>query len=178
MSLISACGSPIQVIGKIMLFVQLGTLHVCVQFGVLNNLAVPLLRGTSIIGIFVERDFPMERSIVAIQSRPIATISGYTPPLHPLPVLQTQSDPEISTEDQPEKKSRTTLFQVVRSFAILPNTEPSVSVTTSSCGLIYMALHPNLMRNQMFLPSSKILYALAHVPTLIQLGSFAKNRQH
>lgn len=67
--------NPVHIIGQVMLFVQLGDLHVHVQFGVVDNLAVLVLIGTSIIVTFVKGIFPMEPLIVPIRCHPVAIIS-------------------------------------------------------------------------------------------------------
>lgn len=65
MSLKSSWNNPVNVIVKIMLFVQLGDLNVRVDCGVVDNLAVPLIE-TSFMERFVKAIFPIERHIVPI----------------------------------------------------------------------------------------------------------------
>lgn len=60
MSLRSASDSPAQVMGKVMLLVQLGDLHVRVPFNMVDSLAVPLFVVTQFIGRLVNRIFSME----------------------------------------------------------------------------------------------------------------------
>lgn len=78
MSLHSASDTPVQVIGKVILFDQLADLHIHVHFGVVNSLAVPLLFGASFIDRFVKRIFSMERFIVPIWSPLVAIIPEYS----------------------------------------------------------------------------------------------------
>lgn len=65
----------VQVIGKVMMFVQKGDLHVRLHFGAVHNLTVLLLVGTSLIARFVRDIFLMERCMVPIWSHPVAIIS-------------------------------------------------------------------------------------------------------
>lgn len=66
MSLKLASNEHVKAIGKIIPFVQLGDLHLCAHFGVMNNLAVPPLIGTSFINSFVKGKFHMEQRIISI----------------------------------------------------------------------------------------------------------------
>lgn len=95
--------SPAQVIGKILLFVQLGNLHVRVHFDLLDNLALPLIFGTPFIDKFALGISLMERYIFPLQSRAVVIISEYTPLSDPLAVLQSDLDAEINTEDEQKK---------------------------------------------------------------------------
>lgn len=94
MSFKSESNNPVDVIGNIMLFVQLGDLHVRVHIGVVDKLAFPLLVGTSFIDRFVQGIFPMERRVVPVRSGPLAIISEYTPPADPLTALHAELDTE------------------------------------------------------------------------------------
>lgn len=53
MSLKYASNNPVHALANVMVLVQLGNLDVYVHFGIMNNLAVPLLDVTSFIGRFV-----------------------------------------------------------------------------------------------------------------------------
>lgn len=73
-----------------MLFVQIGDVHVHVHSGVVDELTVNLLIVKSFIERFVKGMSPYERSIVRIQSLPIANIPEYRPPSNSLFVFQNQ----------------------------------------------------------------------------------------
>lgn len=64
MSLKPASGSPAHVIGKLMLLLKLGSLHVCIQFEAVDNPAVVLFAGTTFMDRFFKGIFPIERQIV------------------------------------------------------------------------------------------------------------------
>lgn len=112
MSIKSAANTPVNVIGKIMLFLQLGDLHLRVNFSVADNLAVPLRITMSFIDRFVKGIFLMERRIIPIQSRLVAIISGHSFPSHPLAVQKNDSNAGTDTDFQQGNKARTPLFSV------------------------------------------------------------------
>lgn len=89
-----------------------------VRFGVVHNLAGPLLVGTSSIVRFVNGIFPMERRIVPIPPHPVVIISEYTPLWALMSLLQTDLESEINTEDRQEKNNRTPQFRVLKHVAI------------------------------------------------------------
>lgn len=78
MSLQIAFGIPVQIICKIMMFIQLGDLHGRLHLGVVDNLAVPLLVVASFIDRSVKVIFHIGHHMVFICSRPVANISEYT----------------------------------------------------------------------------------------------------
>lgn len=141
MSLRSASDRLVHVKGMIMRFVRLGTLHTRVHFGVVDSLAVPLLVGTSFIDRCFKAIFPIERVIFPIQSRPVPTISEYTPPSDPLAALQNDSDAQTNREGRQNENNVTLLFLVVKCVTTQLNIEASVSVTTSSAERNYMTPH-------------------------------------
>lgn len=61
MSLRPASNNPRRHHRKIILSIQPGDIHVFVDIGAVDNLAVPLLIGTSFIDRFVKEIYPMER---------------------------------------------------------------------------------------------------------------------
>lgn len=65
----------VSVDGIVPLFVHLGDLRVCTWFGVVDNLAVNLLLGTSFIDPCIGEIFPTERKVVPRHSRPVAITS-------------------------------------------------------------------------------------------------------
>lgn len=79
MYLKSASNSPVTVKGEAMLFVQLGNLHVCIHFVVVDIAMVPLLIGTCFVDMFVKGIFPMERRTVRFWSHPVENISEHVP---------------------------------------------------------------------------------------------------
>lgn len=132
MFLKSASDSPFHVIRKFIMFVQLSDLHVRVHFGVVAKLVMLLLVGTLVLNRLVKRIFPMERLIVPIQSPSVATISEYPPPSDPLAVLQIGSDIDSDIDGHQDDNDWMPLFWIAKCVAILPNTQLSVPVTTSS----------------------------------------------
>lgn len=74
----------------------------------------------------------MERHIIPIQSRPVATSSEHTPVADPLAVLQSYSDSDTSIDDRRDNSERILLLQVAKGIAIPQKTEVPVSVSTSS----------------------------------------------
>lgn len=165
---------PCQRHTRVILFFQLGDLHVRVHFGFVSNFAVRLLIRTFFIDSFVKGLFLVERRTVRIWPRPVAIFSESTPPSNPLAVSQTDSDAETSTDERQDNSERTPLFGVAKCVLILPNAEASVSVTTSSARLIHMAPHRDSMRNRMFLPASGIFHALPNMPIPIRITNFSK----
>lgn len=147
MSFKSALHSPVYIICKVLLFVQLRILHVRVHFGVVDDLAVLLQFGTSFIDSAVNGIFPMERRIVPIPSRPVVIISEYMPLSGVLVVLQSNLEAETIIDDRQYSSERTPLSTVVKCVAVLLDAERPVSVPTSCARLIYSAPHPNLARN-------------------------------
>lgn len=79
MSFRPASNSPVLFVGEKMPFLQLGDLHFCGHFGVVEILTVPLLLRSSDIDTFITEAFPMERRIVPVRSHPVAIFSEYLP---------------------------------------------------------------------------------------------------
>lgn len=73
----SASNNPVISIQKLNDFDHLHNIHARVHFGVVDNLALLLLIGLSVIDKFVREILPMERCIVHILSLPIPIISEY-----------------------------------------------------------------------------------------------------
>lgn len=90
---------------------QLRILYVCVLFCILDNLAVLLVVGTSLLDRSIEGIFPMGFFIVFIRSCPGITLSKYTPISDLQDVLQTDSDIECNKNDHRENKDSTKLFR-------------------------------------------------------------------
>lgn len=93
-------------------------------------------------------NFPMECCIVTVWDFPVANISKFKPLLDPLSGLQTNWDTDINTGDQQVNKNRKLVFRLSNRFAIPPSTKTSVSVMTSSAGLIYLAPCPDFLQTQ------------------------------
>lgn len=157
-----------------MLLVQLGDLHIRVPFDVVDSLSIALLVWTFFIYRFGKEIFPVERRIFHIQYRIVAIISEHTPTSDPLTELQNDSDAESFTDDRLHHNAGTPLFRLVKCVTIEPNTQASVSVTTSCTRLIYTAPHLNMMQNQLYLPASRVVNALSYVPLKISFSNFAE----
>lgn len=95
-----------------LLFVKLGNVHMQVLFGVVENLAVPLLVRTEFIERFVEWLLSIERRIVQTHSSPVPIISKYTALLNLLQLLHIDLDDETITKDGTGNNERTPLFIV------------------------------------------------------------------
>lgn len=93
----SALNSLFEVLNKGWHFGQLGKLHVRVPFGVVGTLAVHSMVRTPFFSRIVREIFAIEQRIVSIRSRPLVPILGYTPLSDVLAVLQSDSNPETST---------------------------------------------------------------------------------
>lgn len=93
-----AVKSPSSAIDKAMLFSQLSDLHVLVNLGDTNNLALTVLVGTSFFDGFVEKRLTMERSIAPIRSCPVAIIENYEHTSDPRAVVQTATKDETSAD--------------------------------------------------------------------------------
>lgn len=154
MSLKSELKNPVHLLGKIIFSGELGDLHVPVYFGVVDNIAVLLLAGTSFLDWFVKGMFSIERRIVPNQSRPVEVHSKYMPLSDPPAVLQNYLDDVMYTDSQLENNKGTPLSRVVKCITASPNIKASVPVRTSRAGIIYVVPHPNLMQNVMVLQSS------------------------
>lgn len=122
----------VNVIGKIMDFVQLGDLHVRVHFSVVENLAVPLLMAASCIERFVSGMLPTERCIVPIRFRPVVAIPDQTAPSGQAAELQNKSDHVTDTDDQQNDNARTHLVEIAKGVGIPRSTAASLSVMSSS----------------------------------------------
>lgn len=68
MSLKAASDGPVNLIGKFMLFAQLGGLHMRVYFGGLDNFYLPLLFYISLIDRFYKGTLPTGRRMVIVLS--------------------------------------------------------------------------------------------------------------
>lgn len=79
MSLKSVSNNPMNIIGKVILLVQLADVHVHVHLSVVAPLAVSLLIGTSFIVWFIKRMFHMKRRVFQLLPGPVAIASEYTP---------------------------------------------------------------------------------------------------
>lgn len=60
MSLKSASNNLVNSMGKITLFVRLGDLQIPIHFGVIDNMALPILIGTPLLDRYVKVIFPMK----------------------------------------------------------------------------------------------------------------------
>lgn len=140
MSLESVSRRPVNVIGKDVFFIQLGILHVLIDFGFKGSLALPLPVGTSFIHWLFKEIFLMKRHIITKRSD-IVEIFRKHAPVRPVDYIIKQLDADSSTENQWDDNARTALFKIMKCSAMPPNTDgASISVTTRSTGLIYMAL--------------------------------------
>lgn len=170
----SASESPVKVIGKIILFFQLGDLQIRVHFGSVDNLTARFFVIILFTDRYEKKIFMMEHFIVPIQSHPVAGTLQHTAPSDLLVALQTDSHVNISMEDGQDKNDWTPLFQVAKCVTILPNTEAAISVTTRIARLIYMTPYWNSLGNWMVLRASGTVNGLPHVATTILLTNFRK----
>lgn len=95
---------------KVVLIVQLGDLHVGFQIGVVNSLALSLLKGSSYIEVIVKRNLLMEHRIVPIRYRSVAVTFQGKPLSEFLPLLPTDTDAEISFDGQHNYNNETPLL--------------------------------------------------------------------
>lgn len=109
--------------------------------------------------------FSTQPRIVPTQSSPVANIPEYTPLSCPLDVLQSCPDIEINSDDLQNNRIGTLHLKFTKCIVILPKAEESVSVTTGSTGLKFMAQHLNSMRNLIVLLASAIDNTLTHMPS-------------
>lgn len=109
----SASNSLVSFLGKFLVFVQLGSVHVRVHFAVLDNLVVPLLNGTLLMDMLVKGVVLIERRTFPIQCRPVAIISYYTPLSEPLATLQRDPDADVVTDGRLDNRKRTPLFRIM-----------------------------------------------------------------
>lgn len=132
MTLKSAPSSPVNVIGKFMIFVELSDLHVRFHFGFVDSLSVVLLFQPLLTDMFVKRIIPLEQLVLPILTRPVKNISENKPPSHPLAVFHNTSDFGTYTYVRQDENTRNPLFRIKIFVEIPTNKEASVSVTTSS----------------------------------------------
>lgn len=71
----TANGKVVSVEGIMHLYVRMGDLRVRSWFGVVENLVIDVLLGTSFMYRCIRRIFPSEQKIVSLHSRPLANIS-------------------------------------------------------------------------------------------------------
>lgn len=138
MSLNSVQNNPVNLISKIMLFIQLADLHTCAHFGLVHNLVVPLLIGISFIDRYVKGVFPFERCIVPIQSRQAHFFQNIRRRQTPCLYFRTASTLRPLLTSDRRIRQRHSSFPVKKCAAISPSTEASVSVMNSSAGIICM----------------------------------------
>lgn len=143
MSLKPASNNIINVQGKIMHLVQLGDLQVRVHFVVVGNLTVPLIVGKLFIDRVFKGTFLLERRIFPIWCSTVGIIFEFSSLSYPLPVFQTSSEAGTDYDDRQDDITGTLPFRVAKCVATLLNTEVAISVTSSSAGLLSMALQPN-----------------------------------
>lgn len=142
-----------------------------VYFGVVKNLPGRLLDRTFGIDNFGSI-LLTQCYVIPVWSIPLAIISEYSPLSDLMAWSETDREAKNHAGDWQDQNNRTQPFQVVRCLTILPNTKVSVSVTSSSAGLIHMAPHPILTRNRMLLPASRIINPLPHILTSIKVDHF------
>lgn len=146
-----ALNAHVHAVGKGLLLVPLGDIDLPVYFDAQDNAAQLLLYGPSSIDKFVNGILPVEWCIVPIHSRPAESVTVYKTPLDPLAVLQSQADAETNTVARQHNMDSSGKSQGVKCAWTLPNVEVSLSVTTSSARLIYVAPQPNSIRNKIAL---------------------------
>lgn len=100
-----------------------------------------------------------------MQSWPVQIFSECTTLSDLLAVFQNASDDGTDKHDRHNSTSWKPLFRVLKCVSILPNTEASVSVMTSRDGPLYIAPHPNSMRDEMVLQAPGVVNAVLHIPT-------------
>lgn len=125
-SLKCASSSLVYVIGKLILFFQLGNLHLRFDSGVVENLEAPLITEKSFIDKFVKRKPSLERGIVPLPSSPVTFISDYTPASDLLDLLKRDPDAATNTEYLYEIIESTSLFRVPKYILISLDAEASV----------------------------------------------------
>lgn len=120
----SASNNHIIVCGKMLLFVRLGYLPVRVRFGIVENLALPVLIGTSYIDQFIKDIFPMKRMILPVHSGAVAILLAYAPTVKSIKSIDiAESSPQLSDPSA-------TLFPVTKQVGIPMNTKMMVPVPT------------------------------------------------
>lgn len=132
MSLSSASESLVQVIGQMMLFVQPGESHMCIQIAVVDNLVMSLLVAPSYTERFVSTMFSMEYCIVFICFGEMKLFQNM---IHSKIYWLRYGLPRTGRLIQKTEKTTTIWrgsFEWWREPQFLPNTELSVPVMISS----------------------------------------------
>lgn len=161
MSLKSGAESPVNFIGKIVIFSQLRILHGSVHFGVLDNPAGVILVGTSSIYKSLSKELPRwnhELSLFGTAQSPIPCNDAAL-------VTPNCSKGWFGNKENlnahPDSQYRTVLFGATKCIAILWEMETSVPFTRSSTRPTYMAPYTNAIIIHMVLPASKIVFTFA-----------------
>lgn len=147
MFLKSAFDTPIHIISKLMVFVYLCDLHVRVHPGVVDNLSLQGLLGTSVIDRIALHIFPVKRQIGPRLSRPIALIWEYTVLSDLLAVIYTDLNIESNMPEPADNHEKTPLFQKAKRLPPPPNLEICIPAPTSSARTMSAAPHPSSMFN-------------------------------
>lgn len=149
----SASESPAQVIGKIMLLVQLVTYMPCV----LQRYRHPCMPFLSKLCSFIE--WPKKVSRWSTASPLSSVTSGNYYRIHvTIGSIGSSADgrnAEMNTTLFLDNDNRNWMFHGAECDAISSNIEASLSSTTNSIRLIYMAPHQSLLRNWMVLQTSR-----------------------
>ena len=171
--LTSASRNAMNLVGVLPLFIRMGDLKVRVWFGVVENLAVPVLLGTSYIDRFVQGIFPQERKVVPNDSRPVAILSSFA--VDPTTNMVIDED-EVLTVDEntiPNKVSRDVLIRVAKQTTLPPMSETIVTVTTKGAGLMLLSSHPNLLKTRTAVLAQGVMDILPDIPFKILLSNWS-----
>lgn len=174
----TATKEPLALDGTIILHLRLGDLRVRVCFGVVPNLVVDFLLGTSFSDRFIRGIFPSERKIVPWHSHPVTILASQRPSAttatnNAISAIEDTSLDQAVTNDQV-----THPILVARQMVIPANTASSVLVTTAATGLFLV--QPRIMRitRQTTIAARRILDAPPNRPFFILVSNFSNRPVH
>ena len=169
-SMTSASKDKMNLVGVIPIVIRLGDLKVRVWFGVIEELAVPVLLGTSFADRFIQGIFPQERKVVPNDSGPVAILSTLVK--DPETNLLVEQDPLLCVKDQSDDK-REIRFRVAKKRTIPPMSEAPVTVTTNAGGLMMLSPHPNLFKSRTALTAQGIMEVVPHTPFKVLVANLS-----
>lgn len=175
----TATREHVNVEGVIPMFVRIGDLRVRAWFGVVENLAVDILVGTSFIDRCIRGIFPTERKIVPWHSRPVSiltsssNISSKFPRVEFLDHDGTQS--EVKEDDEEEEFF---LCRVSRPITIPADTQAAVSVSSQGAGLMLVETHMHLAKRRCSMAARGIMEIFPGKPFFLYVANLSGKPVH
>lgn len=128
-----------------------GDLQIRVRFGVVDNLAEPIIIGTWYIDCLIKYILPTKGLTVPLQSRSFVVASAYAPAVKSMKTVQsTENTPQLSYFSY-------TLFQGAKQVFIQPNIDMVVRVGPLQASNHYLSPQPSSLTCRLVLPGSGVV---------------------